>query len=84
MLQTLTEQNALTKTSSHNVPLTKEFPTQDHTVTSTNTTVEPDKQQIEQALVAHSGVISRVAKALGLSRQALYRRMEKYGLSVNK
>ncbi|MFS1437561.1 sigma-54-dependent transcriptional regulator [Shewanella sp. 10N.286.48.A6] len=52
--------------------------------TATKTTVEPDKQQIEQALTAHNGVISRVAKALGLSRQALYRRMEKYGLSVNK
>ncbi|MCL1066667.1 sigma-54 dependent transcriptional regulator [Shewanella olleyana] len=43
--------------------------------------VDPDKQQIEQALVAHNGVIARVAKSLGLSRQALYRRMDKYGLS---
>ena len=44
--------------------------------------VEPDKQQIEQALVMHNGVIARVAKSLGLSRQALYRRMDKYGLSA--
>ncbi len=43
--------------------------------------VEPDKQQIEQALQHHNGVIARVAKSLGLSRQALYRRMDKYGLS---
>ncbi|WP_153914437.1 sigma-54-dependent transcriptional regulator [Shewanella sp. TC10] len=42
---------------------------------------DPDKQQIEQALVTHNGVIARVAKSLGLSRQALYRRMDKYGLS---
>jgi DNA-binding NtrC family response regulator len=39
---------------------------------------------IELALVQHNGVIARVAKSLGLSRQALYRRIEKYGISVTK
>jgi DNA-binding NtrC family response regulator len=41
---------------------------------------EPDRAQIEAALRAASGVVSRAAQALGLSRQALYRRMEKFGL----
>ncbi|GAA4896995.1 sigma-54 dependent transcriptional regulator [Ferrimonas pelagia] len=35
---------------------------------------------IEKALHGHQGNISRAAKALGLTRAALYRRMEKYGL----
>jgi transcriptional regulator of acetoin/glycerol metabolism len=35
---------------------------------------------IEQALRQHAGNISRVAKALGLSRTALYRRLERHGL----
>lgn len=39
---------------------------------------------IELALVEHKGVIARVAKSLGLSRQALYRRMEKFGIQVDK
>lgn len=44
---------------------------------------EPDKAQIEQALKTHQGVISRVAKAFGISRQALYRRIEKYGIDIS-
>ena len=35
---------------------------------------------IKKALARHSGNISHAAEALGLSRSALYRRMEKYGL----
>ena len=35
---------------------------------------------IKKALGRHSGNISHAAEALGLSRSALYRRMEKYGL----
>lgn len=40
----------------------------------------PGRDQIEQALAAHGGVIARAAKSLGLSRQALYRRMEKFDI----
>ena len=39
-----------------------------------------DRDAIEQALERASGVIARAARELGLSRQALYRRMEKLGL----
>ncbi|MFI4980585.1 MAG: sigma-54-dependent transcriptional regulator [Nevskiales bacterium] len=45
------------------------------------TSNEPDREQIEAALKAASGVVSRAAQSLGLSRQALYRRLEKFGLT---
>jgi DNA-binding NtrC family response regulator len=35
---------------------------------------------IRKALSRFGGNVSRAAEALGLSRSALYRRMEKYGL----
>ncbi|HXC59603.1 MAG TPA: helix-turn-helix domain-containing protein, partial [Steroidobacteraceae bacterium] len=41
---------------------------------------EPDKAGIEAALARAGGVVSQAAVALGLSRQALYRRMERHGL----
>jgi DNA-binding NtrC family response regulator len=40
-----------------------------------------ERHMIEQALHQHTGNISRVAKALGLSRTALYRRLERHGLN---
>ncbi len=43
---------------------------------------EPDKDMIEAALQRARGVISQAASELGLSRQALYRRMEKMGVVV--
>jgi transcriptional regulator of acetoin/glycerol metabolism len=39
-----------------------------------------ERQTIKQALLQHGYNISRAAKALGLTRAALYRRMEKHGL----
>ncbi len=41
---------------------------------------EMEKQLIVKAMKKYNGNITEVAKELGLSRQALYRRMEKYGL----
>ena len=41
---------------------------------------ELDADTIRRALEEHHGNIARVASALGLSRQALYRRMEKFGI----
>jgi len=43
---------------------------------------EMEKQAIEQSLRRHAGNLSRAAEALGLSRAALYRRLEKYGIEV--
>jgi len=43
---------------------------------------EPGREAVESALAKAGGVVSRAAQLLGLSRQALYRRMERYGLAV--
>ncbi len=43
-------------------------------------TEEPDRAAIESALAKAGGVVSRAAADLGLSRQALYRRMERFGI----
>lgn len=45
---------------------------------------ELERQTIVRALEAHGGNMSHVATALGISRAALYRRLEKYGIPVNK
>jgi len=39
------------------------------------------KTDIEAALAAAQGIVARAAKQLGISRQALYRRMEFYGIT---
>lgn len=39
-------------------------------------------ERITQALAQSSGNVSRAAVLLGISRQALYRKMEKYGISI--
>ena len=41
-----------------------------------------DKPTIEEALTRAKGVVAHAARDLGLSRQALYRRMEKLGLKL--
>jgi len=43
---------------------------------------EPDREAIQRALDGAQGVIAMAARELGLSRQALYRRMEKFGLTA--
>ena len=43
-----------------------------------------EKREIETALLNASGSVSRAAEALGLSRQALYRRMEKLGIVLER
>ncbi|HUP62099.1 MAG TPA: sigma-54 dependent transcriptional regulator [Thermoanaerobaculia bacterium] len=43
-----------------------------------------ERQQIEMALLNANGSVSRAADALGISRQALYRRMEKLGIVLER
>jgi DNA-binding NtrC family response regulator len=50
------------------------------TTTATATDPEPDREAIEQALQRAGGVVAQAASELGLSRQALYRRMERLGI----
>lgn len=50
---------------------------------ASNTEVELDRDSIEQALARANGVIAQAASELGLSRQALYRRMDRLGISKN-
>src|SRR5690606_7672641 len=42
--------------------------------------MDPDRAQIEAAIERAGGVLAQAAAELGLSRQALYRRMDKLGL----
>ena len=41
---------------------------------------EPDRAAIEAALARHGGVLAQAAQELGLSRQALYRRLDRLGI----
>jgi DNA-binding NtrC family response regulator len=43
---------------------------------------EIERAMIVKSLAHHGGNISRVAESLGMSRAALYRRLEKYGIAV--
>ena len=43
-----------------------------------------ERVRIERALEEAGGVVAKAAEALGLSRQALYRKMEKHGLAVER
>ncbi len=45
---------------------------------------DAERAAIEAALRDSSGVISRAAATLGISRQALYRRMERFGLTMER
>lgn len=45
---------------------------------------EIERQTILQALDRHKNNLSQVAMALGISRAALYRRLEKYNIKVNE
>lgn len=45
---------------------------------------DPEQAEIEAALVTARGVVSRAAAQLGISRQALYRRMERLGIELER
>ena len=44
-------------------------------------TTEPDRDSVVAALARAHGVVAQAAQELGLSRQALYRRMERLGIA---
>ena len=48
--------------------------------TSGHSLEELEREAIRQALARHDGNVSLAAKALGLSRSALYRRLQRFGL----
>jgi transcriptional regulator of acetoin/glycerol metabolism len=43
-----------------------------------------ERAQIEQVLTDARGVVSKAAAQLGISRQALYRRMERLGIELER
>ncbi len=45
---------------------------------------DPERGAIEEALVRAGGVVSKAAAEMGLSRQALYRRMERLGIVLER
>jgi DNA-binding NtrC family response regulator len=45
---------------------------------------DPERASIEQALLEAGGVVSKAAAEMGLSRQALYRRMERLGIVLER
>ncbi|MFL5445762.1 MAG: sigma-54-dependent transcriptional regulator [Myxococcales bacterium] len=45
---------------------------------------DPERGDIEAALVQASGVVAKAAAGLGMSRQALYRRMERLGIVLER
>jgi transcriptional regulator with PAS, ATPase and Fis domain len=49
--------------------------------TTSSSEAEPDREAIEAALARAGGTIAQAAAELGLSRQALYRRMDRLGIS---
>jgi DNA-binding NtrC family response regulator len=54
-----------------------------HAVVAPRSLEEPSREVVEAALRSAGGVVSRAAQHLGLSRQALYRRMQRYGVAVS-
>lgn len=63
---------------------TTEQPQAAENVSYANMTLdEIERHTILQALERHKGNLSQVALALGISRAALYRRLEKYNIDIN-
>ena len=50
----------------------------------TSEAADPDRAAIEDALVRAGGVVAKAAAEMGLSRQALYRRMERLGVVLER
>lgn len=59
---------------------TEDFAFRSQATGQTQTSIEPDKDMLEVAMREHEGVIARVAREFGMSRQALYRRLNKFDI----
>lgn len=59
------------------------LPTAHHAGEAWRNLDEPSCETVQEALDRHQGVVSHAAQALGLSRQALYRRMQRYGIETS-
>jgi DNA-binding NtrC family response regulator len=57
-------------------PIVRATPAPDH--------ADPDRVVIEDALVRAGGIVSKAAAEMGVSRQALYRRMERAGIVLER
>ncbi|WP_444921104.1 sigma-54-dependent transcriptional regulator [Microbulbifer sp. CnH-101-G] len=53
---------------------------QQHQVEKTEINFEPSRELLQQTLTSCNGIIAQAARELGMSRQALYRRLEKHGI----
>ncbi|MCW8125040.1 sigma-54-dependent transcriptional regulator [Microbulbifer halophilus] len=53
---------------------------QQETGARTELSFEPSRELLEQTLANCNGIIAQAARELGLSRQALYRRLDKHGI----
>lgn len=49
-------------------------------ISTSSFSVEPSKEMIQTALTENQDIIAQAARQLGLTRQALYRRMKKHGI----
>jgi len=59
-------------------------PSASATASSETGAADPERGAIEEALVRAHGVVAKAAAELGLSRQALYRRMERLGIVLER
>jgi DNA-binding NtrC family response regulator len=65
-------------------PRRVESPRIDRPAGGAPTDTDPERALIEEALVRASGVVSKAAAELGMSRQALYRRMERLDIVLER
>jgi transcriptional regulator with GAF, ATPase, and Fis domain len=48
------------------------------------TATDPERAELERVLVESGGVVATAAAMLGVSRQALYRRMDRLGVELER
>ncbi|GAA6168358.1 sigma-54-dependent transcriptional regulator [Sessilibacter corallicola] len=73
-------ESGVTESSIAESNVTESSATESHTPPKPKVKKEPTKDEIEAALAETHGVIANAAQKLGLSRQSLYRRMERFDI----